>query len=246
VSAVEARQRSPIWDRVLDALPVALVVIDEGGKVVAANERAGEILGCAPEDIAGGAMSEVVRGWARRHPAEAATPASPDEDRFESDHRRPDGTVVSIGLGESALPPDPETGLRLLCFQDVTPIHRVQQERDRLLQLAAVSEAPGGGPRRRIPAARREAGEPVRAASSAAPAPPAGARTSVAAGTHAAPSLPPPPPARAPPALWTSCSAGARRPAWPASASSSTRKGSSSPKPGGLPSTRSRPWAAGS
>ncbi len=160
MSAVEARHRSPIWDRVLDALPVAVVVIDEGARVVAANDRAGEILGCVPEDITGGAMSEVVPGWARQHPAEAPIPAPPEDGRFEFDHLRPDGTVVSIGLRESELPPDPETGrLRLLWFQDVTPMRRVQQERDRLLQLAAVSEV--------MPSVLHELKNPLAAATAA-------------------------------------------------------------------------------
>jgi two-component system, NtrC family, sensor histidine kinase HydH len=162
VSAVEARHRSPIWDRVLDALPVAVVVIDEDGKVVAANDRAGEILGCVPEDIAGCAIEELAPGWKRLRPSESATPtpAPADDGRFEFDHLRPDGTIVSVGLRESALPPDPETGrLRLLCFQDVTPIRRVQQERDRLLQLAAVSEV--------MPSVLHELKNPLAAATAA-------------------------------------------------------------------------------
>jgi PAS domain S-box-containing protein len=130
--------RSPVWDRVLDALPTAVVVVDEGGRVVTANDRAAEILGVVPAELAGAALERVLPEWQDRRDD---CGAAPDADaRSEFDHLRPDGSTVAVGLRVTPLASDGDGRLRLLCFQDVTPFRRIQQERDRLLQLAAVSE----------------------------------------------------------------------------------------------------------
>lgn len=133
-------QRNAIWNRILDSLPTALVVVDEGGRVAVANERAAEILGHRCAELEGQALAKVLPGLAASLAHEPELdPAG--EARRELEYRKPDGSAVAIGVREVEIEESRGVGpFKLLVFQDITSFRRIRQERDRLLQLAVVSE----------------------------------------------------------------------------------------------------------
>jgi len=110
---------------VLDALPTALVVSDADGVIRRANRRAAEVLDRDP--LIGVAVAELLGPW----------PLPRDGGRSERTLTRRDGSAVMVGLSASPL----AGGATVLVFQDITPWHRLREERDRLLQLAMVGEA---------------------------------------------------------------------------------------------------------
>lgn len=110
---------------VLDALPTALVVIGDDGVIRRANRRAAEVLDRDP--LLGTSIAELLGPW----------PLPRDGGRSERALTRRDGSAIMVGLTASPL----TGGGTVLVFQDITPWHRLREERDRLMQLAMVGEA---------------------------------------------------------------------------------------------------------
>lgn len=106
-----------------DALPTAVVVVSARNLVEWSNGRAQALLG---RDAVGEHLDDVFVG-----PREDVS-----GDRQRAQMLGIDGTTRTIGLSSNALP----TGGRVVIFQDITEQVRLQDERDRLLQLAAVAE----------------------------------------------------------------------------------------------------------
>ncbi len=123
-------------DRVLDAVPSAVLVADTEGRIVYANARAAEILERSPSWLAGRRLAEVVPEVAEHVAAPAADLASQ-----QVEYRSPSGRLIHIGFRPADLRPVPgATPLRLVIFQDITETEKVRAERDRLLRIAAVGE----------------------------------------------------------------------------------------------------------
>jgi signal transduction histidine kinase len=129
----------------LDALPSAVLVVGAGGTIEWSNRRAVEVLGLRPESLDGTALGAIlpqVAGYLLEHPATgtAAAGTAEAEERHRATHLRPDGSRVELGWRAApfSLPGgEPATGL---VFQDLTALEALREERDRLLQLAAVGE----------------------------------------------------------------------------------------------------------
>ena len=117
--------------RVLDALSSAVVVTDEGGRVVFVNERAAEILGMPSHALAGARFGELFE----HEPGDAA------DSRRTAVVRRPSGAVITLGYTSSKVTTGAGEHLTAIAFRDVSDTVRLTRERDRLLQLAAVGEA---------------------------------------------------------------------------------------------------------
>lgn len=105
-----------------DALPTAVVVVNAQHRVEWSNVRAQALLG---RDIMGEHLDDVFVG-----------PRDDDGDRQRCRVIGVDGAARTIGLTTNAL----ADGGSVVVFQDITEQVRLQDERDRLLQLAAVAE----------------------------------------------------------------------------------------------------------
>lgn len=104
----------------VDALPIAIVLVSEEGLVDYMNQRAADLLasvGLGEEFVRRMALAAVTE------PRPRLTVESPQGDR-------------SYGFQVTTLP----NRSRLIAFQDITAFERTQAERDRLLQMASISE----------------------------------------------------------------------------------------------------------
>lgn len=113
---------------VLDALPSAILVVDEASRVLYANARASDVLERSPAELSGADVSELF-----------AAPAADGAQRTTR-VRRANGELSTLGYTVSALIFD-GAALRAISFRDIADTVRLTRERDRLLQLAAVGEA---------------------------------------------------------------------------------------------------------
>ncbi|MFZ5444631.1 MAG: sensor histidine kinase [Myxococcota bacterium] len=115
----------------LDALPIAVIRLTDEGRVDYVNSRAAELVQQAGVPLDGATLARTMSGL--EQPAGA---------RLEEDEGRPrllvegaEGTRV-FGFQATRL----ASGDRLIAFQDITHIEQTQRERNRLLQLASISE----------------------------------------------------------------------------------------------------------
>ena len=109
---------------VLDALPAAVAIVDGAGVVRRANPRAVEVL---ERELVGVRLADVIGPW----------PVPRDGGRSERTLTARDGSAKIVGFTVAPL----AGGGAALVFQDITPWHRLREERDRLMQLAMVGEA---------------------------------------------------------------------------------------------------------
>jgi signal transduction histidine kinase len=113
-----------VYPELVEALPVAVALVTREGRVDFVNGRARTLLGAAGlgEDLVLEMALRVRRG------------ADPDE-RARVTIASPTGER-SFGFQASPV----SDGAQLIAFQDITAIEQTQRERDRLLQLASISE----------------------------------------------------------------------------------------------------------
>lgn len=127
--------------QVLDRLPAGVLVTDVAGVIVYANQKSEAILHRSRDQLLGFRLKEILPGMAA-HLTVAET-------RLEEDHqprcvyKQPDNGDITIGFqiartGFAEASPGAE--FFTVLFQDITGFERLRDERDRLLQLAAVGE----------------------------------------------------------------------------------------------------------
>ncbi|MBX7196870.1 MAG: PAS domain S-box protein [Sandaracinaceae bacterium] len=136
-----------------EALGTALVLVDGHGLIRLANRRASEILCLSAEELVGTPLGAHLDG------VEALTgrPSKSGMSRRSLTLHRHDGTTVELGYTVTrARVPGLEGLYHALAFQDITPLRVLQEERDRLLQLATVGEL--------MPSVLHEAKNPLSAA----------------------------------------------------------------------------------
>lgn len=159
-----ARDRAAQLETSLAAMRHGLTLYDAGGRVVATNPQAAEIVGCSPGLLApGSTMADHVAGQLAAGQIDAATAAH----RLSLDRHlpqrytraRPDGRVIEI-----VSDPTPDGGF-VVTFTDVTELTAARQEaQDRAAMLeAALSAMRHGiamyGPDRRLRASNLRAAE---------------------------------------------------------------------------------------
>lgn len=118
--------------QVLDALPSAVIVVAEEGGVVYANARACQVLDRRHDEVLGAQLSELMDLT-----PDSLRSADLLDLRHECRIRSRRGELVSAGYAAAPI----GDGLIALAFRDISDAVRLQEERDRLLQLAAVAEA---------------------------------------------------------------------------------------------------------
>lgn len=95
------------------------------------NARAAEVLGKAGEELVGTNVKEL---FGDQDPQPGAA-------RLTTKVRRPNGEVITLGYTVSNVTTPEGHAARAVSFRDLSDTVRLTQERDRLLQLAAVGEA---------------------------------------------------------------------------------------------------------
>lgn len=132
--------------QLIDSMGMALFVLDDAGVVRLATPRAGEFLAVEVDAIVGRAAHELPP------PARAIVEVALQARGARRGQREPlsvtlaDGRVRDLAVTvEPAGPSGAGTGTALargslVAFQDLTPIHELQEQRDRLLKMATVGE----------------------------------------------------------------------------------------------------------
>lgn len=114
--------------QVLDLLPSAILVADGDGRITFVNRRASEVLGRPAESFLGAPAAGLFGAdW------------DPAEDERRAVGLRVGERQVQLGFSVSTFEVD-GAPCRAISFRDVSESVRVAQERDRLLQLAAVGD----------------------------------------------------------------------------------------------------------
>lgn len=120
----------------LHALPTGVLVADATGRILFANARAASILGSEPALLGGARIDDHLA------PVASLERLSQSEGRPRIEPPgRPDQT---IGFRVSRFPLDSGVEAFAVVFQDITSMERRRREKDRLLQLAGMSEREDG------------------------------------------------------------------------------------------------------
>ncbi|MCA9620989.1 MAG: PAS domain-containing protein [Myxococcales bacterium] len=123
---------------VLEAMPTALMVMDERGFIRFINERAAAILRRPAADLLGRSSVDL---WGEL-PCDLFEPERPEGDeRNECELQLPDGSLVLLGYSVSYTRGDDGLELAVVVFQDISQLVVLRDERDRLMRLAAIGEA---------------------------------------------------------------------------------------------------------
>ncbi|MBK7403007.1 MAG: hypothetical protein IPJ34_43975 [Myxococcales bacterium] len=137
----EVSRRSDVGDspptvaaNILRALPTGVLALDARTRVVSCNPFAGEVLGVDPAAVAGAALESFFVPL-----AELRLRAGPDG-RGEIPHVRPDGRRTTLGFALAPLPIVGAADGAVVLVQDIATLEDLRNQRDRLLQMAAVSE----------------------------------------------------------------------------------------------------------
>ena len=129
-----ATQATTLSERkTLDSLAAAVLVLDDEGVIQLCNQRVSEVLKLDERTLLGARIDDVLVPFQSiRDARSSSNPIHRPE--FELD----DGT--EIGFSVTAYAGDPDSGTLVVMFRDITAWQQVREERDRLLQLAAVGE----------------------------------------------------------------------------------------------------------
>lgn len=111
---------------VLDALPTAVMIVENGGTIIRANQRALDIL--ERDRLTGVSIRDVLGTWPLR---------VGEGGRSECSIPRRDGTAMMLGF--TIAPVTRSTWA--IVFQEITQWQRLREERDRLMRLAMVGES---------------------------------------------------------------------------------------------------------
>lgn len=137
--------------QLLEALGTGVLLVDASERIQVANRRAGEILGVAYESLVGVPLT-------RHLPSitELRAHSITIDERPSVRITRLDGSIVRAGFTLTVADTSAAGTSHAIAFQDITPLVRLQEERDRLLQLATVGEV--------MPSVLHEAKNPLSAA----------------------------------------------------------------------------------
>jgi PAS domain S-box-containing protein len=120
--------------RILEALPTAIVVLSQKGRVRFANERAASIFGFKRAELEGKPTPTCFGAVAGAGAAEEASKATRARQQCTVTTR--DGRAKTVGFAVSKSQDD-----TIIVFQDISTTARLQEERDKLMSLAAIAEA---------------------------------------------------------------------------------------------------------
>lgn len=127
------------YEPILDNLPAAVLVINQSTEIVYANSRSEAVLKIPPIKLVGTYLKDLLPTIAQNlHLPNYYTDS---EIRQRCQYKIADDKEITIGFQVSILgEPNSNEKLYTILFQDITAYQQLRDERDRLLQLAAVGE----------------------------------------------------------------------------------------------------------
>ncbi|GAB4255255.1 MAG: hypothetical protein Kow0092_00110 [Deferrisomatales bacterium] len=139
------RDRLAVYlEHLLESVPSGVVAVDPGGRITTINRAAQEITGLGP-DAVGEPFERVMPLTARDGGAAGGLEALERASRWEVTLRRPDGETALLGLRVSPLRgEDRQTRGRVVVFQDVTRLKRLEAQQARNRRLVAMGEMAAG------------------------------------------------------------------------------------------------------
>jgi two-component system, NtrC family, sensor histidine kinase PilS len=128
-------------DVIVNSIQSGLLTEDADGRILWVNPVGEGILGRTSASVRGQGTSQVFGSSLLELSAVRARAASRSLARLEVPYRRPDGTVLDLGLSVAPLTAGPQlAGGHLLVFQDLTDVKRLEEEVRTKEKLAAVGE----------------------------------------------------------------------------------------------------------
>jgi signal transduction histidine kinase len=125
----------PAGLRLIDGLPTGVLVTDAEGLILHANPRATEILSESLVALLGAPIHCVLA------PIEELLKLAEEDSSHAGELVRVGYGASTIGFRVGTLEPGPSDSARYeIVFQEIGTLHRLREERDRLLKLAAVGE----------------------------------------------------------------------------------------------------------
>ena len=126
---------------IVNSLQSGLLTTDADGHVLYVNRFGEVILDRSMAAVRGRTVREIFGSWLLDGGALQARARARELARLELTYRRPDGTVLDLGISVAPLATsDPQAGACLLSFQDLTEIKRLEREVHIKEKLAAVGE----------------------------------------------------------------------------------------------------------
>jgi PAS domain S-box-containing protein len=124
-----ARQADARYRQIVDTTPEGVCLLDDGARIMFANQRAAKMLGYPPDDVIGRSLLEFMDDASRRR-AEGTfiERLRSNDQQFEVGFRRADGTVLPTILTGSPLRDDKRRAVGALAMlTDITAIKRTQE-----------------------------------------------------------------------------------------------------------------------
>ncbi len=151
------RQQSSIQElralnaNILASLNSGLLTVNADGLIIFFNHAAETITARRAEEVYGRPLAEVFpelaarlaqsRTTLRALDADDSPPSKPDDPRLESSYTRPDGQTVYLGFSVSVLRDSRgEAAGRIVIFQDLSLVKRLEREKKLSERLAAIGE----------------------------------------------------------------------------------------------------------
>ncbi|MFW5965870.1 MAG: two-component system sensor histidine kinase NtrB [Persicimonas sp.] len=135
---------------ILSSLASGLLTIDHKGEIIFFNKAAEQITGYRSDQVYGESIEELFPALAERlEELESNTPAgdaaqlsgAPGDHRLEDVYVRPDGQEVFLGFSVSILRNSQgQDAGRIIIFQDLSEVKRLEREKQRSERLAAIGE----------------------------------------------------------------------------------------------------------
>jgi two-component system sensor histidine kinase PilS (NtrC family) len=128
-------------DVIVNSIQSGLLTEDADGRILWVNPVGEGILGRTSASVRGQGTSQVFGSSLLELSSVRARAASRSLARLEVPYRRPDGTILDLGLSVAPLTAGPQlAGGHLLVFQDLTDVKRLEEEVRTKEKLAAVGE----------------------------------------------------------------------------------------------------------
>jgi two-component system sensor histidine kinase PilS (NtrC family) len=128
---------------ILTSLSSGLITVDDERKIIFFNRAAEYITGLAADDVYGESLADIFPGLSRALNKSSGfeDTAAPTETRLEVEYERPDGKLAFLGFSVSVLRDSlgNDAG-RIVIFQDLSEVKRLEAEKKRSERLAAVGE----------------------------------------------------------------------------------------------------------
>jgi signal transduction histidine kinase len=125
-----------INEQIVDELPSAVLVVDSRGAIVRANERARQVLRRDDGALTACTIDDVIAPLEELR--ERAHSAGDDEARARA--TLPDGDTTALGYAVQRIQTGTGDTQHIVVFRDLSADDELREDRDRLLQMAALSE----------------------------------------------------------------------------------------------------------